>query len=275
MIESRRAKRDVRPFLRWAGSKRRLLPQLVPHLPETFDKYFEPFLGGGSLATLLQPSAGILSDKSAELIETWQTVAASPREVAEKLRAWPLQKEHYYRVRSETPSGPISRAARFIYLNRGAFNGLYRVNSQGRFNVPWGAPKSSTVVHDGLLEAVSIWLRDSELKVLCADFETVMGAAEANDLVFADPPYHAVRPDGRDFRHYNHELFSFEDQVRLAEAARAARDRGATVLVTNSASAQIAALYNDFRVVSLTQTSTIAASSARRQTVIEYLFVST
>lgn len=273
-MEARRAKRDVRPFLRWAGSKRRLLPQLVPYLPHTFNKYIEPFLGGGSLATLLKPSVGILSDRSAELIETWQAVADSPREVAQQLAMWPLEKETYYQVRGCTESGAISRAARFIYLNRGAFNGLYRVNRQGRFNVPWGAPKSSTVVAEGLLENISTWLQSQELKLLCADFEAVMATADAGDLVFADPPYHAVRPDGRDFRHYNNELFSFEDQVRLAEAARSARDRGAAVLVTNSASEEIAALYTDFSIVNLTQTSTIAASPARRQAVVEYLFVS-
>ncbi|MCS6578701.1 DNA adenine methylase [Curtobacterium poinsettiae] len=274
LLEARRTRRELRPFLRWAGSKRRLLPQLVPFLPDSFDSYFEPFLGGGSLATLLKPTHGVLSDRSSELIHTWRTVSESPLEVLRAIEAWPLEKETYYQVRGQKDLDAITSAARFIYLNRGAFNGLYRVNRQGSFNVPWGAPKSSMVVADGLLESIASWLREPTLQIRCSDFQDVISVASENDLVFADPPYHAVRPDGRDFRHYNHELFSYDDQVRLASEARAARDRGAKVLVTNSASEEIASLYSDFQVVELAQISTIAASSIRRQAVVEYLFVS-
>lgn len=130
----RAANASPQPFLRWAGAKRRLLPQIVPHLPERFGRYIEPFLGAGALFFLLQPRSAYLSDTNTELINTWAQIAKSPVHVHRAATARPLAKDEYYAARASTPIDLAERAGQFIYLNRGAFNGLYRVNRSGIFN---------------------------------------------------------------------------------------------------------------------------------------------
>lgn len=272
VLAKRRSTRQLRPFLRWAGSKQALLPLLVDQLPLRFNAYYEPFLGGGALALLLAPSEAILSDASEALIETWVTLADDPAGVLRLIKGWSFDKETYYRLRATRFSTALERSARFIYLNRGAFNGLYRVNSAGEFNVPWGAPKSSKILDEGVAMAVSQWVRDNDVTILQGDFSTSMDRAGRNDFVFADPPYHAVRADKRDFRHYNGDRFSWEDQERLADASRRAVGRGAQVVVTNSASPEIAELLHDFRRIDVLRRSTLAASSQARRTVVESVY---
>lgn len=265
--------RPVRPFLRWAGSKRRLLPQIIPHLPQTYSRYYELFLGGGSLSTLLEPPRATLSDVSPELMNCWTQVRDCPSEVLARVRGWALNREMYYSLRAQELADPIDRAAKFIYLNKGAFNGLYRVNRSGVFNVPWGAPKSSAVVDDTNVTAVAQWLSSSKITLRCGPFDQFLPHARRGDLVFLDPPYHSASASQRDFRHYNKDLFSWADQVRLADLADRARRRGAHVLVTNSTSQDIDDLYPNFVRHDLIQHSTMAANSGRRTPVREALFV--
>lgn len=265
--------RTIRPFLRWAGSKRRLLPQIIPHLPAAYNRYYELFLGGGSLSTLLAPTRATLSDTSPELMNCWRQVSEHPQEIVDRLSSWPLDRARYYDLRAQSFSDPIDSAAKFIYMNKGAFNGLYRVNRRGEFNVPWGAPKSGNVVDEASLFALSSWLRSSNITLGVGSFERFLSHATRGDLVFLDPPYHSVSEHQRDFRHYNKTLFSWGDQVRLANLAEKARQRGAHVLITNSVSQDVRDLYPSFDEYKISQHSTMAAGKEHRMPVREALYV--
>lgn len=138
---------EPRPFLRWAGSKQRLLGQLLPYIPNHTGVYFEPFLGAGAVYFFLEPRAARLSDKCEPLIETYDVVSRRVDEVIEALEPMDvLDKDFYYRVRANTPTDEVARAARFLYLNRAGWNGLYRVNNRGQFNVPYGRPRSGNIM---------------------------------------------------------------------------------------------------------------------------------
>lgn len=269
---ARRLSASPRPFLRWAGSKRSLLPQIVPFLPRSYRRYVEPFLGGGSLLLLLRPRIAVVNDAAVELIAAWEAVRDDPVGVHAAATANPLTKEAYYRVRGNRSSDAVPRAGEFIYLNRGCFNGLYRVNGSGGFNVPWGAPKTGRVVTLEELEAVSAYLADAEVDFSGADFEVVLNGTGDGDLVFLDPPY-VTRHNNNGFVDYNERLFSWGDQLRLACAAEAARARGAYVLVTNADHEDVVSMYPAFEKQSLARMSTLAGDRTRRVATTEALLL--
>lgn len=262
----------AKSFVSWAGSKRRLLTQIAPYLPEDYDLYIEPFLGGGSVFLETAPKSAILNDACGPLVDTWNAIKRNPEGVHREATRRPLQKEDYYSARSERGGGYLQRAGRFIYLNKGAFNGLYRVNLRGEFNVPWGAPKSEFVSDLNNLRAVSKRLESVDTQVTHGDFEPSVTQATRGTLLFLDPPY-VTSHNNNGFIEYNEKIFSWDDQVRLASAARAARLRGAHVVVTNANHPSVLALYPDFEHVVLNRASTLAASTARRGRTTEILMI--
>lgn len=266
--------RSPRPFVSWAGSKRRLLPQIVRHLPASYGTYFEPFLGGGSLALLLKPQVAFFGDACVPLLDAWRAVKLAPHAVFAQLSNWSLDKQTYYRVRGLIPSRLVERGAQFIYLNRGAFNGLWRVNKSGQFNVPWGAPKTDFVADRENLVAVSRYLRGASTEFSSGDFEPLVELSKRNDLVFLDPPYVTSHNDNG-FIDYNEKLFSWSDQARLATTAERARLRGAHVIVTNANHEAVRELYPNFSSHSIERASTLAANSSKRGRVTELLLVGT
>jgi len=263
-----------RPFLKWAGSKRSLLTQIVPYLPGSYLTYHEPFLGGGSMFFLLEPVSASISDLCAPLIATYQAVGNGPREVRSALVRLKVDKESYYRIRSSRPRKPHTRAARFVYLNKTCWNGLYRENLKGDFNVPFGRPKSRNTCTLELLAACGLLIARPGVTVRHADFETVLDQASPGDLVFLDPPYATTAPRRSTFLEYNGTIFSWNDQVRLAAMANALADRGCSVLVTNASAPEIAALYSAFDSVDLLRSSTISTKVKERGLASEVLFYS-
>ncbi len=262
-----------RPFLKWAGSKRSLAAQIVPSLPDGYGTYWEPFLGGGSLFFLLQPERAILGDLCAPLIETYEAVAADPGSVFESLSRLPVNKEAYYKIRSSRPRLSHTQAARFIYLNKTCWNGLYRENLSGHFNVPFGRPKSSRKTSMAVLGACAAQLGKPSVVMRQGDFESVLEGASAGDLVFLDPPYATTAPRRSTFLEYNGRIFSWSDQERLATLACDLADRGCSVLVTNSSAPEIARLYESFSRVDLLRSSTISGQASQRGLATESLFV--
>lgn len=262
----------VKPFISWAGSKRRLLTQITPHLPTDYEVYVEPFLGGGSLFLQLAPSSAILNDACAPLVDTWNAIARNPSGVHKEAVRRPLEKDAYYRARAERGGGYLQQAGRFIYLNKGAFNGLYRVNLKGEFNVPWGAPKSDFVADKSNLVSVSAALQAVDGGVRHGDFEQVVDRAQAGALLFLDPPY-VTSHNANGFIEYNEKIFSWGDQVRLADAAEKARRRGAHVVVTNANHDSVTELYPTFEHVVIERPSTLAASISRRGRTTEILMI--
>lgn len=262
-----------RPFVKWAGSKRLLLSEILPHMPTEFGTYYEPFLGGGSVFLALNPGTAVLSDACKPLIDTWIAVGKNPDGVFRAATARNLSEAEYYEVRSSRPFGYLQRAGRFLYLNKGAFNGLYRENLRGDFNVPWGRPKSPFIVDRKNLRDVSARLSAPGVEVYCRDFQDSIDASEFGDLLFVDPPYVTGHNDNG-FIEYNAKIFGWKDQQRLAAALLGAHERGVNIVATNADHPEIRKLYSFLAMRSFERSSTLAANVAKRGRVRELLMTS-
>lgn len=261
---------NLNSFLKWAGGKRWLVPELKRHLPPTFNRYIEPFLGGGAVFFALRPEKATLSDVNGDLIEVYEVVRDNPKELRALLLAHEEKHEkvYYYFVRSEVPSTKIERAARTLYLNRTCFNGLYRVNKKGEFNVPIGT-KTTVVFPNEDFSAYSAALSSADLVV--DDFENVIDGADSGDLVYVDPPY-TVAHNMNGFLKYNDHIFSWSDQERLKSAIIRASERGVMVLASNANHESVRDLYaglGDHQEV--VRHSVIAGPVARRTLTSEVL----
>jgi DNA adenine methylase len=259
--------------LRWAGGKRWLLPSIRELVGARHIRaYHEPFLGGGSIFLGLRRfSTAYLRDTNAELIATFRAIRARPVKVAKLVAEFTNDSETYYRVRASAPTDRYARAARFIYLNHTSFNGIYRVNLAGVYNVPFGnrrAPQIPTAEH---LKRVAKCLKDATLDV--GDFADCLGQVRESDLVFLDPPY-TVAHNNNGFIKYNQKLFRFEDQERLSALIDEIRRRGAYYILANAAHPSIAKLFTRTwnNRVEMTRRNSIGGVNARRGSATEYLF---
>lgn len=254
---------EVIPFLRWAGGKRWLTKSENRFYPQQFNSYFEPFLGSGAVFFFLNPENAVLADSNRNLIETYQSIKDDWSVVAKHLRT--LQKLHsdqfYYEERSRSRRSDTAKASQFIYLNRTCFNGLYRVNQKGNFNVPKGT-KTSVVLDTDNFELISNRLRNAQL--LHSDFADTIKHAKSGDFVFADPPY-TVNHNMNGFLQYNEKIFSYSDQIRLSETLKSAHQRGVKFTLTNANHASIRELYEGFSLVSIGRHSIIAGNSNDRK----------
>ena len=261
-----------RPFLKWAGSKRRFLPDILPHVPSRFHDYYEPFLGGGALFFLLQPTSAFLSDTCAELIDTYRAVRDAPSAIYRHLEPLRPDPDLYYAIRSRRSPDRIARAADFMYLNKMCWNGLYRVNQNGHFNVPYGRPRSAYIADEPNLQSCSAALRAANVSLAAQDFRAALSNVTSSDLVFLDPPY-VNKQKTRSFVDYNETLFSWRDQEVLAGIVRSLCDRGAHVLLTNADHPSIRDLYYDFPLYPLRAHSTISGKRSGRRIRSELLIV--
>ena len=186
----------LKPFVKWAGGKRQLLPEIRKYLPQdiTHRHYFEPFIGAGALLFDLVPIKATINDLNSELILTYRVIKDHVDELIAALKTHRdlHSKEHYYEIRSlDKNDSDIATAARFIYLNKTCYNGLYRVNSSGCFNVPLGRHKKLLICEEELLHAVSAYLNSADIEILNSDFEEALAKADENSFVYFDPPYHS------------------------------------------------------------------------------------
>ncbi len=258
--------------LKWAGGKRWILQELKRHIPPKFDWYFEPFAGGASVFFSLAPSRSALADMNGELITTYQAIRDDYPSVWNDLSAHANRHstDYYYQVRAELPVTPAKVAARFLYLNRTCWNGLFRVNLRGEFNVPRGT-KNEVLLSTDRPEEYARILRNAEL--CWSDFEMLVDAAGYGDFVYADPPY-TVKHNFNGFVKYNESIFSWEDQERLASALRRARRRGAFVIVSNADHPSVRHLYqSDFQIQTVCRASVIAGSAEHRSRTSELLVI--
>ncbi|NVJ96894.1 MAG: Dam family site-specific DNA-(adenine-N6)-methyltransferase [Alphaproteobacteria bacterium] len=262
---------SVLPFLKWAGGKRWLLNRREFGLPQFSGRYIEPFLGGGAVFFHVRPQRAILSDVNPRLIETYQAIRDDHERVLEQLAY--LQKHHdksfYYKERSRKRRSLHKRAAQFLYLNRTCWNGLYRENLKGEFNVPIGT-KDKVIYEDEDFALISSVLTAAEI-VTC-DFECTIDRAEDGDLVFVDPPYTTAH-NMNGFVKYNQNIFTWDDQVRLKEAIVRALYRNAQVVLTNADHQSIHELYQGVGdVISVPRSSVISGKSEMRRATSEALY---
>lgn len=264
----------MKPFLKWAGGKRWLVEGCSDLFPTEYNRYIEPFLGGGAVYFHLLPEQAILADVNSDLIDAYKGIKKDWKLLTNHLRSH--QRGHfddyYYEVRDKRPSDLIERAARLIYLNRTCFNGIYRVNLNGTFNVPRGT-KDTVLYDDDDFEATSKHLRRTNL--IKSDFEKVIDRAESDDFIFSDPPY-TVHHNYNGFVKYNEKLFSWDDQRRLVTALSRARDRGVKILATNANHEMLRGLYlsEAFYVREVSRYSSISSSNSSRKNYEELIISS-
>jgi DNA adenine methylase len=260
----------VLPFLRWAGAKRWLTPTLAPLLSLAPGKYIEPFLGSGSMFFATQPKNSILSDANPDLISAFKGIRANSAKVWELLNEHSALHgtEHFYETRTQRFADVVLEAARFIYINRACFNGIYRVNKNNIFNVPLGR-NCKVILPSDNFAAVSERLQNAE--ILNEDFSKIIGRAKFGDVVFADPPY-TVNHNNNGFIEYNEKIFSWDDQIRLRDDLTEAGKRGAIVYATNAAHESIFEIYHkDFYIISVERNSKISGTMSGRGRYEEYL----
>ncbi len=263
----------MHPFLKWAGGKGWLFRNDKFRMPSFSGVYREPFLGGGAAFFAQNPQSAILSDSNASLIELYRAMQKTPNELEEKLKFHSAHHsyEYYYQLRNRYFDNEIERAAQFLYLNRMCFNGLYRVNNRGKFNVPIGSKKKVLLDNDNFL-GWSIRLKNVQLEVM--DFELAIKNASENDLIFADPPY-TVRHNFNGFIKYNQKIFLWEDQIRLRDCLKNAVERGASFVLTNANHDSILELYSEFTdIVQIERRSSIASNNKFRGTYSEVIITS-
>ena len=241
------------PFLKWAGGKSQLLKQFECFLPSKFNNYLEPFVGAGSVFFYLYNTGRlkgkkiILIDSNEELINCFLVIKENVERLISILKGpkYVNKKEVYYRIRAEEPKDRFERAARTIYLNKTCFNGLYRVNSKGKFNVPFGRYKAPLICDSRNLRAVSIALKN--VKILCDDFEKSLEYAGKRDFIYFDPPYQPLSKTSN-FTSYTKDAFSEEDQKRLCEVFKRLDKMGCKIILSNSDTHFIRKLYKKYRI---------------------------
>jgi DNA adenine methylase len=261
---------NIVPFLKWAGGKRWLINRYSYLLPTNFNRYIEPFLGGGAVFFYLNPKQAILSDVNEELINTYQAIKNNWRKVQKYLIVH--NKNHnnsyFYEIRDSSPNSLYKRAARFIYLNRTCWNGLYRVNLEGTFNVPRGT-KNKVLLEDDNFEMIALRLKCT--RIIVSDFEKIINIASKNDLLFIDPPY-TIKHKSNGFIKYNEQLFHWNDQLRLRDCLIDAKNRGVKIFMTNACHSSIRNLYEKyFEILSIKRSSIIAANPLYRKASEEYI----
>lgn len=262
------------PFLTWAGGKRWFVQKHAEFLPKKFNRYIEPFLGGGSVFFHLKPSQSLLGDLNPDVVAAYQGIKDDWKALKQSLEGHQRKHsdEYFYQVRANVPSEAIQRASRMIYLNRTCFNGIYRVNLQGEFNVPRGS-KNTVISEKDSFESISNLLINADIRL--TDFEALIDEANDGDFVFADPPY-TVRHNLNGFVKYNEKLFSWQDQERLAESLIRARNRGVIIASTNANHQSVRDLYKNqqFSLITTSRFSSISASSGSRKQFEELIILS-
>lgn len=260
----------AKPFLRWAGGKRWLIPYIQKIIPDKIERYFEPFLGGGSIFFSQEKIVdAYLSDLNERLIETYIDVRDNVEKIIEKLKEFENTEVFYYKIRTQKFRNHISKAAQFIYLNKTSFNGIYRVNKNGDYNVPYGFRKNLDFIDEDVLRKASQKLRGSIIK--SQDFGMALRNIKQNDLVFIDPPY-TVAHENNGFILYNQKLFSFNDQKRIANWLNKINEIGAYFIVSNASHKSIAEIYSKHgKIKTLKRMSLIGGKGATRNLVSEYI----
>lgn len=259
-----------KPFLRWAGGKNwfvHLLPSILSE--RHFKQYYEPFLGGGSVFFALQPAKAVLADLNEDLINAYKGVRDDVEGIIQVLSSWEISKEQYYAIRSMAPEELTKQAARFIYLNHTSFNGIWRVNRDGKYNVPYGYRDGYKFNYTHLRHCSTL-LQNAQLDV--ASFETTLKDVPAGSLVFLDPPY-TVSHNNNGFIEYNRTLFSLENQISLRQCIDRLNDTGAFYLMTNAAHDTIREIFDGAGdVFLLSRNCALGGKNAKRGIAQELLF---
>lgn len=266
----------AQPFLKWAGGKRQLLPEIRQYVPKKINTYYEPFIGAGAVLFDIQPKKAVINDINIELVNVYEMIKNHADELIEDLRKHENDKDYFYEIRDldRKPEyknlSPIERASRIIYLNKTCFNGLFRVNSQGQFNVPFGKYKNPQIVNEVVVRAVHNYLSSNDVQIMNEDFEVAVENAKKGDFVYFDPPYDPVS-DTSSFTGYSLDGFNKDDQRRLKYLFVELDKKGVNVMLSNSATDFIKELYEGFNIQIVSASRNINSKASGRGKIDEVL----
>jgi len=274
----------VRPFLKWAGGKRQLVPEIKErYLPKNYNTYYEPFLGGGALLFELQPEHAVINDSNSELMNCYEAIKTVVDELIEDLSKHKNEKSYFYEIRDldRVPGGlaayqketsAVQRASRIIFLNKTCYNGLFRVNSQGQFNVPFGRYKKPNFLEPEVLKSVSNYLNNNQVKILNTDFGEAVQSARKGDFIYFDPPYDPIS-DTASFTGYNINGFDQKQQERLKKTVDDLTHRGCKILLSNACTDFIRDLYGDEYTVDIVSASRAINSNTLKRGKIDEVLI--
>ena len=267
----------VMPVVKWVGGKRQLITEIDKYIPSHFSTYYEPFLGGGAVFFYLQPKKAVVNDINKELINLYQVIQDNVEELIEDLKKHKNEPDYFYSIRELDRDlevykklTPVERASRIHYLNKTCYNGLFRVNSQGQFNVPFGRYKNPNIVNKTTLRAVSNYFNSAKITFKCCDFEEALKGARKGSFVYFDPPYDPVS-DTSSFTGYDKGGFDRQEQIRLKKLCDKLNRRGIKFLLSNSETEFILDLYRDYKIEIVQAKRSINSKGNKRGEVNEVL----
>ncbi len=269
--------RLVIPVVKWVGGKRQLLDEITPLLPKRITSYCEPFLGGGAVLFSLQPSKAIINDINEDLMLVYEVIRDDVEGLIKSLEQYENTSEYFYKIRDIDRDkdfyysmSKVARASRLIYLNKTCFNGLFRVNSSGEFNSPFGHYKNPNIVNEPVLRAVNKYFNANKIQIYNEDFEATLKRVNKGGFVYLDPPYDPVS-DTANFTGYNKGGFNRKEQERLKECCDDLTRRGVNFMLSNSATAFIKELYQDYDITIVKAKRAINSNASKRGAVEEVL----
>lgn len=266
---------QLKPFLKWAGGKRKLLPEIMKYIPQDFSCYYEPFLGGGAVFLALQPEFYVVNDLNREIINAYNAIKYNASSLISNLELFRNTEKEYYQVRAldchpqYSSLDSLAKAARTIYLNKTCFNGLYRVNRANKFNVGYGYRKNVDIVSPDNLKAIAEYLTTADGVITAVDFEDVLKTAIPKSFVYLDPPYDVGEHNS--FTAYTDQGFDKADQVRLKLACDRLNQKGVRFLLSNADTLFIRELYKDYKIETVQTRRNIAGNANCRLVVNELL----
>lgn len=267
----------VTPFVKWVGGKRQLLDEISPLIPKKVTNYCEPFLGGGAVLFHLQPSKAVINDLNSDLMTVYEVIRDDVDSLIDSLQSHENTSEYFYRIRdidrnklSYNALSKCEKASRLIYLNKTCFNGLFRVNSSGEFNAPFGHYKNPNIVNEPVLRAVNKYLNSSKIEFHSEDFAITLSRLEKGCFVYLDPPYDPVS-DTSSFTGYNKGGFDRNEQIRLKDCCDDLTSRKIKFLLSNSATEFIKDLYSNYNIKIVKAKRTINSNATKRGEIEEVL----
>ena len=266
--------KETYPIVKWVGGKRQLMFELLKNMPKSYNRYFEPFIGGGALFFELQPENAYISDMNEELINLYFVVRDNVYELISDLNKHEISKEYFLEIRNLDRTSEyknlsnVQRASRFIYLNRTCFNGLYRVNSQGQFNVPFGNYKNPRIVDENNLLNCSELLKNTEIK--CADFSEILTKVKKGDFVYFDPPYVPLN-ETSSFTSYTKDGFDMDMQFKLRDICDELDSMGVKFMLSNSDTKFVNELYSNYEIKKVFASRAVNANAEGRGKITEVL----
>lgn len=265
----------VAPVVKWVGGKRQLLDVLTPLLPKRITLYYEPFVGGGAMLFNLQPQKAYVNDINNDLICVYNVIRSNVEELIDKLSEYKNESEFFYSIRDLDRNrekyealSDVQKAARFLYLNKTCFNGLYRVNNAGEFNSPFGNYKNPNIVNAPVLRAVSSYLSNADVHLTSLDYSEVLKDVPKGAFVYLDPPYDPVSSTSN-FTGYSKGGFSQDEQIRLRQCCDELDARGVKFMLSNSSTEFIREQYINYKIITVQAKRAINSVAAKRGDVDE------